>query len=126
MARVVVLHHLEHPFLGHAGEALRAAGVEIDERDLLHGDSLPAPGESEAILSLGGDQSVRDLERYPYLVAEVEHLGVQCKVLGWEAGCRKDVSLSSAFVSAIRCLVWLGVFDECHSVCGGANNTRSY
>jgi GMP synthase (glutamine-hydrolysing) len=72
--RVVVLHHLEHAFLGNAEAPLRGGGVEIDERDLVRGDPLPEPGEADAILSLGGDQSVRDLERYPYLVAEVELL----------------------------------------------------
>src|SRR5437763_4895305 len=74
MARLVVLHHLEHPFLGNASAPLRDAGLELDERDLLRGDPLPEPGQADAILSLGGDQSVRDLERYPYLVAEVELL----------------------------------------------------
>ena len=72
--RVVVLHHLDKPFVGGAAEPIRAAGLEVDERDLKHGDPLPAPGEAEAILSLGGDQSVRDLVRYPYLVAEAELL----------------------------------------------------
>lgn len=74
MARVVVLHHLEKAFLGHAEAPLRAAGIDLDERDLLRGDPLPAIGEAEAILSLGGDQSVRDLDRYPYLQEEVELL----------------------------------------------------
>ena len=74
MSRLVVLHHLERTFLGGAAAPIRAAGLEIEERDLRRGDPLPAPGEADAILSLGGDQSVRDIDRYGYLTAEVELL----------------------------------------------------
>jgi GMP synthase (glutamine-hydrolysing) len=74
MRRLVVLHHLDKAFLGGAAEPLRAAGLELDERDLRRGDPLPQPGEADAILSLGGDQSVREIERYDYLVAEAELL----------------------------------------------------
>lgn len=77
--RVVVLHHLDKPFLGEAAGPIRAAGLELDERDLKRGDPLPEPGEADAILSLGGDQSVRDLERYPYLAAEAELLREQAE-----------------------------------------------
>jgi GMP synthase-like glutamine amidotransferase len=79
MPRVVVLHHLERTFLGHAGPALQAAGLELDERDLLRGDPLPAVGESDALLSLGGDQSVRDIAKYPYLQAEAELLRAEAE-----------------------------------------------
>ena len=74
MPRLVVLHHLDRTFLGGAADPIRAAGLKVDERDLKRGDPLPAPGEADAILSLGGDQSVRDVERYDYLVAEAELL----------------------------------------------------
>jgi GMP synthase (glutamine-hydrolysing) len=68
MAPVIgVLHNLDPAFTGHAGTALRAAGVELDERRLLEGDPLPALGEFDGLLSLGGDQSVRDIERDPML-----------------------------------------------------------
>jgi GMP synthase-like glutamine amidotransferase len=67
---VAVLHNLEHPFLGHAGPPLRAAGVELDERRLWHGDSLPALEAIDAIVSFGGDQSVRGIEDDPVLEAE--------------------------------------------------------
>src|SRR5437763_1667286 len=79
MARLLVLHHLEHPFLGHAEAPLRQAGLELDERDLLHGDPLPEPGEADGILSLGGDQSVRNIHRYPYLEAEAELLRAEAE-----------------------------------------------
>jgi GMP synthase-like glutamine amidotransferase len=72
--RLVVLHHLDKTFLGGAADPMRAAGLEIDERDLKRGDPLPAPGEADAILSLGGDQSVRDIGQYDYLEAEAELL----------------------------------------------------
>ncbi|MEA2482328.1 MAG: hypothetical protein QOC55_275 [Thermoleophilaceae bacterium] len=74
MARLVVLQHLDTAFLGGAAAPLRAAGLEVDERDLKRGDPLPEPGEADAILSLGGDQSVREIDRYPYLLAESELL----------------------------------------------------
>src|SRR3954453_12002041 len=72
MPRLVVLQHLDRASRGGAAEPIRAAGLEIDERDLKRGDPLPAPGEADAILSLGGDQSIRDIERYDYLQAEAE------------------------------------------------------
>ena len=69
-ATVACLHHLEKPFLGHAGRALREADLVLDERDLLRGAALPALGEAEAILTLGGNQSARDLDHRPELRAE--------------------------------------------------------
>jgi GMP synthase (glutamine-hydrolysing) len=72
MARLGVLHHLGSVFLGHAAEPLRS--LELDERDLLRGDPLPLLDEVDGLLSLGGDQSVRDIERYDYLQAEVAFL----------------------------------------------------
>lgn len=79
MPRLVVLHHLDNTFLGGAAEPIRAVGLEIDERDLKRGDALPEPREADALMSLGGDQSVRDLEQYPYLVEEVELLRVEAE-----------------------------------------------
>ena len=67
--RIAVLHHLERPFLGHVA-ALREAGAELDERDLRGGDPLPSLGEVDGIVTLGGEQSVRDVASYDYLVAE--------------------------------------------------------
>jgi GMP synthase (glutamine-hydrolysing) len=74
MPKLFVLHHLDKTFLGGAAEPIRAAGLEVVERDLKRGDALPAPGEADAILSLGGDQSVRDIAQYDYLEAEAELL----------------------------------------------------
>jgi GMP synthase (glutamine-hydrolysing) len=69
--RLAVLHHLDEPFLGLAERPLRDAGLELDERDLVRGDPLPALGEVDGILSLGGSQSVRDIDAYPVLQQEV-------------------------------------------------------
>ena len=74
MPRLVVLHHLERTFLGGAAEPIRAAGLDLDERDLKRGDPLPSPGEADAIMSLGGDQSVRHIARYDWMQAEAELL----------------------------------------------------
>src|SRR3954466_10934680 len=74
MPRLFVLHHLDKAFLGGAAEPIRAAGIELVERDLKRGDPLPAVGEADAILSLGGEQSVRDIAQYDYLQAEADYL----------------------------------------------------
>ncbi len=67
---VAVLHHLERPITGHAGRVLRAAGVHLDERRRRAGDPLPALEEVDGLLSLGGEQSVRDLDRHADLAEE--------------------------------------------------------
>ena len=56
-ARIAIVHNLERPFLGHAGPALREAGVDLDERFPREGDPLPAPGEADGILVMGGEQN---------------------------------------------------------------------
>jgi GMP synthase (glutamine-hydrolysing) len=83
---VAVLHNLEDPFTGHAGPALRAAGVDLDERFLRAGDRLPALAELDGILSFGGEQSVLDIDADPTLTAEAtllrEAVGACVPVLG--------------------------------------------
>jgi GMP synthase-like glutamine amidotransferase len=82
--RVACLHHLEQPFLGLAEAPLRAAGLEIDERNLAGGDPLPRLDEVDAILTFGGDQSAVGPD--PELVPEIELLrqavGAGVPVLG--------------------------------------------
>ena len=58
MPSVAVLHHLAERSCGHAAAALRAGGVDLDERDLRAGDPLPRLDEVDGLLSLGGEQSV--------------------------------------------------------------------
>jgi GMP synthase-like glutamine amidotransferase len=71
---VACLHNLDRAFTGHAGRAIRAAGLELDERHLRAGDQLPDLDEVDGVLALGGDQSVREIERDPTLLAEAELL----------------------------------------------------
>src|SRR5687767_357338 len=75
---VAVLHNLERSFLGHAGPALRDAGVELDERFLRAGDPLPAPDEADGILVLGGEQTAVDpaLEDQAALLRDATARGV--------------------------------------------------
>lgn len=71
MPVVACIHHLERPSAGLAGEVLREAGVELDERDLRRGDPLPDLDRIEGVISFGGEQSLREIERYPYLESEL-------------------------------------------------------
>jgi GMP synthase-like glutamine amidotransferase len=73
LPKIAVLHHLERPFLGHVA-GLRDAGAKLDERDLRGGDPLPDLGEVDGIVTLGGEQSVREVGRYDYLIAETRLL----------------------------------------------------
>jgi GMP synthase (glutamine-hydrolysing) len=57
MTCVACLHHLAQPFLGLAERPLRAAGLELDERNVAGGDPLPSLAEVDAIVSFGGAQS---------------------------------------------------------------------
>ena len=84
MTRVACLHHLDQPFLGLAEAPLRAAGVELDERDVAGGDALPSLEEVDGIVSFGGTQSAVGPD--PSLVAEIDLLrdavGAGVPVLG--------------------------------------------
>ena len=70
--KLACLHHLESPFLGAAAAPLRAA--RLDHRDLLAGDPLPDLAAIDGLISFGGAQSVTEIDRYPYLLAEAELL----------------------------------------------------
>ena len=111
-ATLAILHHLTHPFLGAAEAPLRAAGLELDERDLRRGDALPALDEVDGILSLGGEESVTEIERYPYLVAEAELLGEaverELPVLGICLGAQLLAHALGAEVTRLprRTVVW--------------------
>jgi len=75
---IAVLHHLERPFLGHAGPPLRAAGARLEERFLRAGDPLPALEDVDGIVSLGGEQNALDpaLEGEAALLREATERGV--------------------------------------------------
>lgn len=70
---IAVLHHQQQPFLGHVA-TLREAGATLVEHDRRRGDALPDLRDVDAVVSLGGEQSVREIERYDYLLAEVDLL----------------------------------------------------
>jgi GMP synthase-like glutamine amidotransferase len=74
MRPLLVIHHLEPPAMGRAAAILDAAGLTFDERLISAGEPLPALEEVAGILSLGGRESVTELDRYPYLVEEVRLL----------------------------------------------------
>jgi GMP synthase-like glutamine amidotransferase len=80
VAVVAVLHHLRHPFLGHAQAPLEAAGLELDQRFLREGDELPTLDEVDGLLILGGEQSA--LGDDPLLAAERDllHAAVEADV----------------------------------------------
>ena len=69
MPKIAVLHHLKRPFLGHVA-GLADGGAQLQEHDLRGGDPLPGLDAVDAIVTLGGEQSVRDIARYDYLQAE--------------------------------------------------------
>lgn len=70
MAVLACIHHLPERTLGLAERPLREAGLELSERDLPGGDRLPALEGIDGILTLGGRQSLRDIEEYGYLLEE--------------------------------------------------------
>lgn len=71
---IACLHNLEDAFTGHAGDALRAAGVELTEHRLREGEPLPDLDAIAGVLSLGGEQSVLDIDDDPMLTAEAAFL----------------------------------------------------
>ena len=71
---VACLHNLEDAFTGHAGDAMRDAGVEVREYWLRDGEALPDVGDVDGVLSLGGEQSVRNIDADPMLTAEAAFL----------------------------------------------------
>lgn len=48
--------------------------MELDERFLRRGDALPDLDQVDGLLILGGEQSLREIDSYPYLLEEVELL----------------------------------------------------
>ena len=67
---IACLHNLEDAFTGHAGDALRAAGVDLLEIHLRAGEPLPDLDGIDGVVSLGGEQSVRNIDSDPMLTAE--------------------------------------------------------
>lgn len=72
--RVSVLMHVESEGPGVFGELLRAAGAEVRMVRLHLGDPLPAVGEIDAVLSMGGPMNVYEEEEHPFLADETRFL----------------------------------------------------
>jgi GMP synthase (glutamine-hydrolysing) len=86
MRPVLLITHLQHGLFGLVGEALDAAGVPVLRRNLFSDTGLPALDEISAVASLGGQMSVTEIARYPFLTEELElmkgALDAQIPVLG--------------------------------------------
>jgi GMP synthase (glutamine-hydrolysing) len=68
---VLVLQHEPAAPAGLFGEALRAAGLRLDERVLCAGDATPERlDDHDALLVLGGDMNVGEEAEHPFLLAE--------------------------------------------------------
>jgi GMP synthase-like glutamine amidotransferase len=72
--RVAVIMHIESEGPGLFGELLRSSGVEVLTVRLHRGDALPAVGEIDAALSLGGPMNVYEEAEHPFLADETVFL----------------------------------------------------
>lgn len=109
-------------------DALTAAGLVIDERCVLEGDTLPAVSEVSGAVFMGGPMNVDEVERYPgLLLAEREWLAsavaAELPVLGV---CLGSQLLARALGSSVRPgpapeIGWapVQVFDSADPVVGG-------
>jgi GMP synthase-like glutamine amidotransferase len=68
---VLVITHLPDRALGIVGDALRAAGCEVIERNPADREPLPAADRIAGIVTLGGRQSATRVAEDPFLAAEV-------------------------------------------------------
>lgn len=71
MRPVALITHLPDRDAGLIRECLAAEGCPVLECNPLDGAGLPALSDLSAIVSLGGRESATELERYPFLLAEV-------------------------------------------------------
>ena len=74
MTRVLVVMHVESEGPGVFGELLEAAGAQVRVVRLHRGDELPAPGQFDAALSMGGPMNVYEEDRFPFLREETRFL----------------------------------------------------
>jgi GMP synthase-like glutamine amidotransferase len=75
IATALVLQHEAGAPAGLLGDALRAAGLRLEERVLCAGDAVPAGLDGyAALVVLGGDMNVGEEDRFPFLLAERELL----------------------------------------------------
>lgn len=72
--RIAVIMHVENEGPGLFGELLRASEADVRTIRLDRGDPLPAVGEIDAALALGGPMNVYEEAEYPFLAAETAFL----------------------------------------------------
>jgi GMP synthase (glutamine-hydrolysing) len=71
---VLALENEDIAHLALAEEIFRHEGVPVEHVRLWKGDDLPPLEDAGAIVSLGGDMNVDDVEAFPYLAAERDSL----------------------------------------------------
>ena len=80
-----VIRHVEIEDLGYLGEGLEQGGVAFDYIDARDVSSNPIP-DNRGLIVLGGPMSVYDVDRHPYLDAEIQlirdHVRLGRPVLG--------------------------------------------
>ncbi len=72
------LHYIQHvPFEGPAniGDWARSQGWSLSATHLYRGDKLPAPGEFDWLVVMGGPMNIYEEDQYPWLAAEKKSIG---------------------------------------------------
>ena len=75
MPNAVVIQHVAHEGPGWLAEVLDDAGVAVDIRRMYDGAPLPAVGDVDALVVLGGPMGAHDDERAPWLRPARQLLG---------------------------------------------------
>jgi len=110
--RVLVIMHVDNEGPGLFGDLLQAAGTEVLTVRLHRGEPLPAAGEVDAVLSLGGPMNVYEEAEHPFLrdetffLAEAANRGLP--VLGICLGAQMIAKAAGAAVTknAVEELGW--------------------
>lgn len=82
MTRILILQHLEWEGPGILEDEIRKLQYQVDHRHLYMKDSVPDPEQVtdyDALLVMGGDMSVHEAGRYPFLAKEVALLKAALK-----------------------------------------------
>jgi GMP synthase (glutamine-hydrolysing) len=110
--RVMVIMHVDNEGPGLFGDLLRAAGAEVRTARLHRGDPLPAVGEVDAAISLGGPMNVYEETEHPFLRDETRFLAEAAErglpVLGICLGAQMIAKAAGAAVTknAVQELGW--------------------
>jgi GMP synthase (glutamine-hydrolysing) len=120
MKPVALITHLPDRDAGLVRECLEAEGRAVLECNPLHQAELPALAEVCGIVSLGGRESATELDKHPFLVAEVSLMEAALQrgvpVLGMCLGAQLLAVAADGVVSRIgtTCVGWpeLSITDE--------------